>query len=126
RKSRRATCRSLVHPDATILALQQTDRGSRFCPTSSSPAPPLNPHSARRTAAELPTAISCLGAFPTPAARASGLIRDRRRPKTCTSTDSRDAQKGTLNGSIPHCSETLQCAAPFATSESTKNTCPEL
>ncbi|MGD0335441.1 MAG: hypothetical protein ABSA90_19640, partial [Xanthobacteraceae bacterium] len=44
-------------------------------------------HSARRTAAELPTAISCLGAFPTPAARACGLIRDCRRPKTCTIGD---------------------------------------
>jgi hypothetical protein len=87
RKSRRATCRPLVHPDALILDLQQTDRGSRFCPTSSSPAPRLNPHSARRTAAELPTAISCLGAFPTPAARACGLIRDCRRPKTCTGAD---------------------------------------
>ena len=79
-----ATCRPLVHPDALILALQQTDRGNRSCPTSSSPAPRLNPHSARRTAAEPPTAISCLGAFPTPAARACGLIRNCRRPKTCT------------------------------------------
>jgi hypothetical protein len=87
RKSRRATCRSLLHPDATILGLQQTDRGSRFCPTSSTPAPRLNPNSARRTAAELPTAISCLGAFPTPAARACGLIRDCRRPKTCTTPE---------------------------------------
>ena len=84
RKSRRATCRPLVHPDALVLGSQQTHRGSRFCPTSSSPAPRLNPHSARRTAAAPPTAISCLGAFPTPAARACGLIRDCRRPKTCT------------------------------------------
>src|SRR6202166_2997797 len=86
RKSRRATCRSLLHPDATILGLQQTDRRTCFCPTST-PAPRLNPHSARRTAAELPTAISCLGAFPPPAARAGGLIRDCRRPKTCTQGD---------------------------------------
>jgi hypothetical protein len=41
----------------------------------------------RGTAAELPTAISCLGAFPTPAARACGLIRDCQRPKTCTMAD---------------------------------------
>ena len=27
------------HPDAIILGLQQTNRRSRFCPTSSSPAP---------------------------------------------------------------------------------------
>ena len=39
RKSRHATCRPLVHPDALILGLQQTGRGSRFRPTSSSPSP---------------------------------------------------------------------------------------
>jgi hypothetical protein len=33
------------------MALRQSDRGSRFCPNFSSPAPRLNPHSARRTAA---------------------------------------------------------------------------
>jgi hypothetical protein len=79
------SCNMPIAPsDATILGLQQTDRRTCFCPTSSTPAPRLNPHSARRTAAELTTAISCLGAFPPPAARAGGLIRDCRRPKTCT------------------------------------------
>jgi hypothetical protein len=63
RKSRRATCRPLVHPDARVMALRQTDRASRFCPTSSSPAPRLNPHSARRTAAEPPTTISSSALF---------------------------------------------------------------
>src|SRR5208282_2184973 len=93
RKSRRATCRSLLHPAANILGLQQTDRRTCFCPPSSRPAPRLNPHSARRTAAELPTAISCLGAFPTPAARACGLVRDCRRPKTCTDSAARTCSK---------------------------------
>jgi hypothetical protein len=50
--------------------------------------PPLNPHRASRTAGALPTAISCLGAFRTPAASACADDRHRRRPKTCTFSDS--------------------------------------
>src|SRR4029077_20842737 len=46
--------------------------------------PLLNPHRASRTAGALPTAISCLGAFRTPAASACTDDRHRRRPKTCT------------------------------------------
>jgi hypothetical protein len=46
-----------------------------------------NPHSARRTAAAPPTAISCLGAFPTPATTARQCLRYRQRPKTCTGRD---------------------------------------
>ena len=45
-------------------------------------------HRASRTAGALPTAISCLGAFRTPAASACTDDRHRRRPKTCTEPDS--------------------------------------
>ena len=44
----------------------------RFGPTSSSPTPRPNPHSARGTAGAPLPAISCLGAFRTPAATARG------------------------------------------------------
>ena len=55
--------------------------------------PLLNPHRASRTAGALPTAISCLGAFRTPAASACTDDRHRRRPKTCTKPDSCTATK---------------------------------
>jgi hypothetical protein len=62
---------------------------------------PLQPHQAqpRRQIPIAPAAppgaplpaISCLGAFPTPAAGAHGWHRHRRRPKTCTISDIRTA-----------------------------------
>jgi len=45
------------------------------------------PHRARRTIGALPTAISCLGAFRTPAARACGRLHRSRRPKTYMSAN---------------------------------------
>jgi len=53
--SRHQSCRaprsSLVHTDVGDLASPQADRGNRFNPTSASPNPRQNPHSARGTAA---------------------------------------------------------------------------
>ena len=46
-----------------------------------------NPHSARRSAAELPIAISCLGAFWAPSHQARDWIRNHRRPKVDTGAD---------------------------------------
>jgi hypothetical protein len=43
-----------------------------------------NPHSVHRTAGALPIAISCLGAFWTPADRARDCDSIHRHPKTCT------------------------------------------
>ena len=50
---------------------RQNDRPNRFNPNSSSQPPRPNPHSARGTAVTCSTAISCLGAFRTPAASAA-------------------------------------------------------
>jgi hypothetical protein len=47
---------------------RQNDRTNRFNPNSLSQPPRPNPHSARGTAVTCSTAISCLGAFRTPAA----------------------------------------------------------
>ena len=70
-QSCRAMRRSLVH-EAYDHACPQADRGNRFSPTSASPNPRRNPHSARGNLYPQPTAISCLGAFRTPAAGARG------------------------------------------------------
>ena len=52
------------------------------------------PHRACGTAAAPPpAAISCLGAFRTPAASARGRARDCRRPKTCPKVDIRIAAR---------------------------------
>src|ERR1700675_4449995 len=86
-QSCRATRRSLVHTDARAHAWPQTDHRNRFSPSFPRQAPPLNPHSARGTAGAPPPAISCLGAFRPPAARARGELRHWRQPKTCTTAD---------------------------------------
>ena len=83
-QSSRTTRSPRVHPDALTFAIRQTDRSDPRRPTSSSHAPWLNPHSACGSAGAPPTAISCLGAFWTPAASVGGGARHRRRPKTCT------------------------------------------
>jgi hypothetical protein len=87
-QSSRTTRSPRVHPDALTFAIRQTDRSDPRRPTSSSHAPWLNPHSACGSAGAPPTAISCLGAFWTPAASVGGGARHRRRPKTCTTRDS--------------------------------------
>jgi hypothetical protein len=86
-QSSRTTRSPRVHPDALTFAIRQTDRSDPRRPTSSSHAPWLNPHSACGSAGAPPTAISCLGAFWTPAASVGGGARHRRRPKTCTIGD---------------------------------------
>ena len=65
----------------------QSDRVDRSRPTSFRPTLRPIPHSACCTLRALPTAISCLGAFRTPAAGARGWHRGCRRPKTCTIRD---------------------------------------
>src|SRR5271154_1634765 len=65
----------------------QSDRVDRSRPTSFRPTPRPIPHSAGCTLRALPTAISCLGAFRTPAAGARGWHRGCRHPKTCTMAD---------------------------------------
>src|SRR5271168_2596533 len=65
----------------------QSDRVDRSRPTSFRPTPRPIPHSAGCTLRALPTAISCLGAFRTPAAGARGWHRGCRHPKTCTCAD---------------------------------------
>ena len=64
-----------------VLSNPWLPRRTRHIPSLT---PLLNPHRASRTAGALPTAISCLGAFRTPAASACTDDRHRRRPKTCT------------------------------------------
>ena len=63
----RSTRRPLGHADTRNHALPQTHRQNCSCPTSARQRSSQNPHSARRTAVAQPTAISCLGAFLTPA-----------------------------------------------------------
>ena len=70
RQSSRTTCSRRGHPALLTLAIRQTERSHRPRPTSPSHTPWLNPHSACGTAAAPPTAISCLGAFWTPAVSA--------------------------------------------------------
>ena len=84
RQSPHTPCASLVRTDALTLTWQKADRHKRSAPTSSSHTPWPNPHSACGTAAAPLPAISCLGAFRPPAARARGEVRHCRQPKTCT------------------------------------------
>ena len=72
RQSCRAACAPLVHRYARSHALSKSDPVDHLAQVSSTPTPPPNPHRARRTAGAPPTAISCLGAFRTPAAAARG------------------------------------------------------
>ena len=87
RQSPHTPCAPLVRTDALTLTWQKADRHKRSAPTSSSHTPWPNPHSACGTAAAPLPAISCLGAFRPPAARARGEVRHCRQPKTCTTAD---------------------------------------
>jgi hypothetical protein len=87
RQSPHTPCAPLVRTDALTLTWQKADRHKRSAPTSSSHTPWPNPHSACGTAAAPLPAISCLGAFRPPAARARGEVRHCRQPKTCTTVD---------------------------------------
>ena len=87
RQSPHTPCAPLVRTDALTLTWQKADRHKRSAPTSSSHTPWPNPHSACGTAAAPLPAISCLGAFRPPAARARGEVRHCRQPKTCTQAD---------------------------------------
>ena len=87
RQSPHTPCAPLVRTDALTLTWQKADRHKRSAPTSSSHTPWPNPHSACGTAAAPLPAISCLGAFRPPAARARGEVRHCRQPKTCTRGD---------------------------------------
>jgi hypothetical protein len=82
RQSPHTPCAPLVRTDALTLTWQKADRHKRSAPTSSSHTPWPNPHSASGTAAAPLPAISCLGAFRPPAARARGEVRHCRQPKT--------------------------------------------
>jgi len=84
RQSPHTPCAPLVRTDALTLTWQKADRHKRSAQTSSSHTPWPNPHSACGTAAAPLPAISCLGAFRPPAARARGEVRHCRQPKTCT------------------------------------------
>lgn len=84
RQSPHTPCAPLVRTDALTVTWQKADRHKRSAPTSSSHTPWPNPHSACGTAAAPLPAISCLGAFRPPAARARGEVRHCRQPKTCT------------------------------------------
>ena len=77
-------CAPLVRTDALTLTWQKADRHKRSAQTSLSHTPWPNPHSACSTAAAPLPAITCLGAFRPPAARARGEVRHCRQPKTCT------------------------------------------
>src|ERR1700704_2839495 len=87
RQSPHTPCAPLVRPAALPLPGKKPDRHKRSAPPSSSHTPWPNPHSACGTAAAPLPAISCLGAFRPPAARARGEGRHCRQPKTCTDSD---------------------------------------
>ena len=85
-QSCRAIHRSLVHTNLYEQASPQADRGSRSAPTSASPNPRRNPHSARGTAAtHIPRfrALALFGRRPP-----QRVVRpSSRQPKTCTGTE---------------------------------------
>ena len=93
RQSPHTPCAPLVRTDALTVTWQKADRHKRSAPTSSSHTPWPNPHSACGTAAAPLPAISCLGAFRPPAARARGEVRHCRQPKTCTTTGREQMQQ---------------------------------
>ena len=82
RQSGRAPCDPRVCTNTYHRPPSQGDRVDRSRPTSFRPTLRPIPHSACCTLRALPTAISCLGAFRTPAAGARGWHRGCRRPKT--------------------------------------------
>ena len=96
RQSPHTPCAPLVRTDALTLTWQKADRHKRSAPTSSSHTPWPNPHSACGTAAAPLPAISCLGAFRPPAARARGEVRHCRQPKTCTKAAVSNCSEGTV------------------------------
>ena len=96
RQSPHTPCAPLVRTDALTLTWQKADRHKRSAPTSSSHTPWPNPHSACGTAAAPLPAISCLGAFRPPAARARGEVRHCRQPKTCTQAAVSNRSKAAL------------------------------
>ena len=100
RQSPHTPCAPLVRTDALTVTWQKADRYKRSAPTSSSHTPWPNPHSACGTAAAPLPAISCLGAFRPPAARARGEVRHCRQPKTCTRADIMHAARSAQH----HCS----------------------
>ena len=70
-RPRTANAASQAHASPSVaVPACKSSRPNRFNPNSSSQPPRPNPHSARGTAAAPPTAISCLGAFWSPAASA--------------------------------------------------------
>ena len=93
RQSPHTPCAPLVRTDALTVTWQKADRYKRSAPTSSSHTPWPNPHSACGTAAAPLPAISCLGAFRPPAARARGEVRHCRQPKTCTISGREQSQQ---------------------------------
>jgi hypothetical protein len=75
-QSRRRACSSPLVCSILTKEPRQTNCRVLSAATSSTPSPLSNPHSARGTASALPpAAISCLGAFRTPAAAARGKRR---------------------------------------------------
>src|ERR1700704_2878733 len=105
RQSPHTPCAPLVRTDALTLTWQKADRHKRSAPTSSSHTPWPSPHSACGTAAAPLPAISCLGAFRPPAARARREVRHCRQPKTCTEIGdhkSEAADRDFLRRSLPY------------------------
>ena len=78
------SCSSFLDRRAFTQPPRQHDRRQRPDPNHSRITPRSNPHSVRRTAGARPIAISCLGAFWTPADRARRCHCIHRHPKTCT------------------------------------------
>jgi hypothetical protein len=87
-RSRQQSCRStrspFVYAYACSQALRQTDRGNRSGPSSERHASWPNPHRDRRTDGAILTAISCLGASRTPAARKRRWHHHAGVRETCT------------------------------------------
>jgi len=106
RQSPHTPCAPLVRTDALTLTWQKADRHKRSAPTSSSHTPWPNPHSACGTAAAPLPAISCLGAFRPPAARARGEVRHCRQPKTCTKAERLAAS--IFRPDYPQCTKSLR------------------
>ena len=118
RQSPHTPCAPLVRTDALTVTWQKADRYKRSAPTSSSHTPWPNPHSACGTAAAPLPAISCLGAFRPPAARARGEVRHCRQPKTCTDDSNlhkRGHRSGPATGTAIRGTEFMECRRRRAT-----------
>jgi len=89
----RIACRP-IYPGARTSVQTPSNRPARRSQPFPRRAPWSNPHSAR-TAAGCPTpAISCLGAFRTPASSVRAWSRHGRHPKTCTDSAAPRARPG--------------------------------